>query len=146
MFYPQQRRASVICHAHDKSCHMGTRKVRDLINSGFTWPGLGKDVEEHVKSCNACLKINKAGNKTAKMMERSILSEPFERVAVDLVGPLPKGKGGAKYILTFVCMSSRWPEAVPMCTGSSSKVAEGLMSIFNRTGFPLRVRCLWVEW
>ncbi len=86
------------------------------------------------------MKINKAGNKTAKIIETPILSEPFESVAVDLVGPLPKGKGGAKYILIFVCMSSRWPEAVPMRTGSSSEVAETLVSIFSRTGFPLRIR------
>ncbi len=73
------------------------------------------------------------------MVECPIISEPFESVAIDLVGPLPKGKGGARFILTFVCLASRWPEAVPMRTGSSSEVAEGLISIFSRSGFPLRI-------
>ncbi len=47
-------------------------------------------------------------------MERPILSEPFENVAIDLVDPLPKGKGGCRYLLTYVCMATRWPEAVPL--------------------------------
>ncbi len=118
---------------------MGSRKVRDLINTRFTWPGLGVDVDECVKSCETCLTINKAGNKQAKMVERPIIPEPFKSAAIDLVGPLPKGKGGATFILTFVCLASRWPEAVPMRTGSLSEVAEGLISIFSRSGFPLRI-------
>ncbi len=28
------------------------------------------------------------------MVERPVLTEPFEDVAVDIVGPLPKGNGG----------------------------------------------------
>ncbi len=46
------------------------------------------------------------------MVERPIISEPFESVAVELVGPLPKAKGGVKYVRTFVCLTTRWPEAV----------------------------------
>ncbi len=43
---PQQRCASIICLTHDMSCHMGIHTVRDLINTRFTWPGLGKHVDE----------------------------------------------------------------------------------------------------
>ncbi len=46
------------------------------------------------------------------MVERPVISEPFESVAVDLVGPLPKAKCGVKYVRTFVCLATRWPEAV----------------------------------
>ncbi len=60
-------------------------------------------------------------------------------MAVDIVGPLPKGKGGAKFILTFICLATRWPEAVPMKTGSASEVGDGLVSIFTRTSFPLEI-------
>ena len=31
---------------------------------------------------------------------REIMSEPFEVMAVDIVGPLPVGKGGCRYLLT----------------------------------------------
>ncbi len=38
--------------------------------------------------------MNKAGHPPVKLMERPVVSEPFRSVVIDLVGPLPKGKGG----------------------------------------------------
>ena len=49
-------------------------------------------------------------------MEREVLTEPFEVIAFDIVGPLPKGKGGCRFVLTAICMASKWPEAIPLRT------------------------------
>ena len=32
---------------------------------------------------------------------------------LDIVSPVPQGKGGAKFILTVICMATRWPERTP---------------------------------
>ena len=40
------------------------------------------------------------------MVERPVITETFESISVDIVGPLPKGKGGAEYILTI------WPPSL----------------------------------
>ncbi len=124
---------------HDKTGHLGARKTGELLNSRFTWPGIGRDVLRHVQSCDTCLRLNKAGNVKAKLVERPTLSEPLESVAVDLVGPLPKGKRGCRFILTYMSMGTKWPEAVSLRTGSANEVAEALLSIFSRISFPLRV-------
>ncbi len=137
---PKVRRDDVVMRlAHDQTGHVGSKKMRELINDRFTWPGLCADVEVYVGSCETCLKYNKVGNRQVQMMERPVIAELFESVAVDTVGPLPKGKGGARFLLTYICMASRWPEATPMRTGSASEVAEGLVGIFTRSGFPLKV-------
>ncbi len=73
------------------------------------WSGIHGDIVKFVKSCDVCLHVNRSGNRKALMIERSILTVPFESVAVTLVGPLPQGKRGAKYMFTYVCLSSRWP-------------------------------------
>ncbi len=136
---PAARRKKVLELAHDCTGHVGTKKMRLLINRKFFWPGVGKDVEQYVHSCDGCARIHKSGNRQAMLMERPIVTEPFESVAVDIVGPLPKGKGGARFILTCICMATRWPEAVAMRSGSASEVADGLVSIFTRTSFPLKI-------
>ena len=61
-----------------------------------------------------CQRSNKAGPRRVPMVERPVISRPFEQIALDLVGPLPKAKGGARYILTTVCMATSWPEEVSM--------------------------------
>ncbi len=75
----------------------------------------------------------------APAVERPILAEPFESVAIDLVGPLPKGKGGNRYILTYVCLATKWPEAVPLRSITAKAVVDGLWSIFSRTSIPERI-------
>ena len=40
--------------------------------------------------------------------------EPFSRIIIDCVGPLPKTKSGCQYLLTIMCASTRFPEAIPL--------------------------------
>jgi len=136
---PLPRRRAALVLAHDKTAHVGVRGMRKLIGSRFVWPGIHGDIVKFVKTCDVCLCMNSSGNKQALMVPRPILSQPFESVAVDLVGPLPKGRRGCKYIFTYICLSSRWPEAIPMRTASAKEAAQALLDIISRTGFPLRI-------
>ena len=40
--------------------------------------------------------------------------EPFSRVIVDCLEPRPKTKSGNQYLLTNMCASTRFPEAIPL--------------------------------
>ena len=73
------------------------------------------------------------------MVERPVLTEPFEQMAFDLVSPLPKAKGGYRFVLTAVCMATRWPEAIPLKSITARAVAEGMVNIFSRTAIPLQI-------
>ena len=55
------------------------------------------------------------------------------------MGPLPKGKGGCRFVLTAICMASKWPEAIPLRTITARAVALGMVEIFSRTGIPLQL-------
>ena len=39
--------------------------------------------------------------------------EPFSRILIDFVGPLPRTKSGNEYLLTIMCTSTRFTEAIP---------------------------------
>ena len=47
-------------------------------------------------------------------MPLSVISQPFERIAMDKVGPLPKSSRGNRFILLICDYTTRYPEAVPM--------------------------------
>ncbi len=65
-----------------------------------------------------------------------MVDEPFRVVAVDIMGPLPKGKGGAQYFLTYACMATRWPEAIPLRNLTANEVSEAFCQIVCKTGLP----------
>ncbi len=135
---PVSRCRAVLELAHDGSGHLSARKVRALLNAHFTWPFIAKETEEYSKNCDTCQKVNKSGQRKACMVERPVISEPFESLAVNLVGLLPMGKGDARYLLTAICMTCRWPDAIPLKNITVKSVAAGLIDIFSRTGLPLQ--------
>ena len=139
MVLPMEFRKKVLEMAHEGTGHLGARKVKALLKQRFTWPGMGVEIIAHTRSCKVCQLCSKPKSKKAPMMERRVMTEPFEVMAFDLVGPLPKGKGGCRYILTAVCMGSRWPEAIPLRTITARAVATGMVEIFARTGIPLQL-------
>ena len=68
----------------------------------------------HVKSCDICQKKDKSNTRKAPMVQRQVMTEPYESLALDIVGPFPATKRGFKYILTCIYLATKWPEAVPL--------------------------------
>ena len=53
--------------------------------------------------------------------------------------PLPNTRGGFRYILTYIDVATRWPEAVALRSTTSKVVANALIPIFARNRIP---RCI----
>ena len=49
----------------------------------------------------------------AQLRHIPAFDEPFSRILIDCVGPLPRIKSGNEYLLTIMCISTRFPEAIP---------------------------------
>ena len=66
----------------------------------------------------------------------SVIGEPFSRIMVDCVGPLPKTRKGNQYLLTIMCCSTRYPEVIPLRNISSKVVVNELVKFFTKFGIP----------
>ena len=65
--------------------------------------------------------------------------EPFKRIAMDIVGPLPRSRAGNHYVLVICDYATRYPEAVPLCSIDAEHVAEELVKLFSRVGIPREI-------
>ena len=65
-----------------------------------------------------------------------VVGEPFERVILDCVGPLPKTRSGNQYLLTIMCCVTRYPEAVPLRNITAKTVVKALVKFFSTFGLP----------
>ena len=136
---PKGFRSKVLRSAHDDLGHIGARRVKALLKARFSWPRLGKDVVNYCKSCPSCQTCGRSPARKVPLMERKVFSEPFEVMGFDIVGPMPKGRGGYQYLLTAICMATRWPEAIPLKSITAKAVAMGMSEIFCRMGIPLQL-------
>ena len=66
-------------------------------------------------------------------------AEPFQRIAMDLVGPLPRSRSGNKYILVICDYATRYPEAIPLRSIDAEHIAEELIKVFSRVGVPREI-------
>ena len=140
---PENLRNQVIELAHSSLMggHMGIRKTSDRILSNFYWPGLNDDVARFCRTCDICQKTESKG-KTAKvpLQKMPLIETPFKRVAVDLIGPIyPSSEKGYRYILSMVDYATRYPDAVPLKNIDTETVAEALLDMYSRLGFPEEV-------
>lgn len=86
--------------------------------------------------CQACECCQRGAKSKAPLMPLPVVEEPFRRVAIDIVGPLRKTKRRHKYILTVMDFATRFPEAIPLRRIDASSVADALLAVFTRLGFP----------
>ena len=66
--------------------------------------------------------------------------EPFSRIIIDCVGPLPKTKSGCQYLLTIMCASTRFPEAIPLRNIKTKTIVKALVKFFTFVGLPRSVQ------
>ncbi|GFV23956.1 retrovirus-related Pol polyprotein from transposon 297 [Trichonephila clavipes] len=139
---PEKFRSSILKMGHEgTSGHLGVTKTKSRIARYFYWPQCYKEIEEFVKTCDPCQRAGKANyQKKAPMQLVPVKSEVFSKLNVDAVGPLPTTPTGNKYLLTVMCMSSKYPDAVPMPDIASTTVVEALFQIFSRMGFPKEIQ------
>ena len=141
---PKVYHREVIGIAHDSPMagHLGVRKTHDKIWSHFWWPTLRKDVSEYCKTCHTCQMVGKPNQKIPKAPLQTIpaFDEPFSRVLIDCVGPLPKTKSGNQYLLTIMCASTRFPEAIPLRNIKAPNIVKALIKFFTLVGLPQSIQ------
>jgi hypothetical protein len=109
---PEEEIPNVIKHCHSGiyGGHAGTMKTQaKILQVGFYWPNLFKDVHHFIKACDACQRTERITRRN-EMPQQGILEvELFDVWGVDFIGPLPSSNG-FKHILVAVDYVSKWVE------------------------------------
>ena len=105
---PVPCRSLVLRMAHDvpMAGHLGVTKTKDY------WPGVFKDIADYCRSCEVCQRSQPRHAKRAEMIPMPLMSRPFQRIAMDLVGPLPGTQRRNLFVLTICDYATRYPEAI----------------------------------
>ena len=127
---PVAYRGDIMSLAHDTPMagHLGVNKTYNIILSHFYWPKLRKDVSEFCKSCHVCQMVGKPNQviPPAPLQPIPAFKEPFSRVLVDCVGPLSRTRSGNQYLLTIMCTSTRFPEAISLRNIKAKTIVKAL--------------------
>ena len=135
---PDKFRQEVLRTSHDQSGHLGVRKTYEYILRYFFWPRLKRDVSVYIRTLHTCQVTGKP-NQTispAPLSPIPAISQPFEHLIIDYVGPLPTSTSGSNYLLTVMCQSTRYPAAYPLCVIKARSVVKALTHFISIFGIP----------
>ena len=133
-----EKRPEIIKECHDSTVggHRGESTTLNRIRERFYWRGMREEVRNYVKACESCQKRKLTRVKTKMPMR--ITDTPirtFEKIQIDLVGPMPITESGNQYMLTWQDCLSKYSGAIPLAKIDSSHIAialvENLICIFG---------------
>lgn len=139
---PRSLMPDVLTALHDAPIagHLGVSKTVERVRERFYWYGLRQDVEDWCRQCDKCARRKSPPRHARAPLVSSQPGYPFERIALDIMGPLPETDTGNKYIMVVGDYFTKWSEAYAIPNQEAKTVADKLVKEFIcRYGAPEKI-------
>ena len=122
---------------HEDLGHIGETKLVSVVEQmGLRYKNMGKLANQVVTECLECVERKSPGNRRRKSMHYSS-NKLFEKVAIDISGPLVTTKNNNRYLLSIVDIFSRLVVLVPLQNTDSSNIIKAFKQEWvSHFGFP----------
>ncbi|KAJ8009501.1 hypothetical protein DPEC_G00089540 [Dallia pectoralis] len=127
---PQEYRISVTEQLHDGPIggHFGGERTLARLKARYYWYNMRDDVTLWCRTCTSCAAKARPKKTPQAAMGTVRVGAPFERIAVDLMGPLNETERYNRYIIVVQDYFSKWVEAYPVPNQQATTVAEKIVS------------------
>ena len=140
LLIPRAHRPRYMSLAHNtivEGGHRAAAATKEVLAKIAYWPGLSTDVANFCKSCHYC-QIHSRQRLPKELPSGSLdVSYPFQRIAVDYLGPYNVTTEGNKYILVVIDHFTKYAMSFALPDRSAATVARCLFErVFCVFGFP----------
>lgn len=105
------------------------------VCSRYFWQSITADVRSYVNSCDKCQRMSiKFKKQPGQLHPIKVQPQVWQRVGIDLIGPLTTTKSGNRYIITCTDYFSKWVEAEALPDKTAHSVAKFLLRLICRLG------------
>ena len=116
----------VLREVHESICgnHIGARALAGkVLRQGYYWPTMLRYATKLVKKCKVCQEHAKISHLPSEPLTSVTSPWPFQKWGLDILGPLPIGRGQCKFIVVAVDYFTKWAEVEPLTTITEQKVS-----------------------
>ena len=103
----------VLREIHEGICgnHSGAKTLAfKALRQGYFWPTTHQDVKGMTKNCRVCQIFSDVPAQPPERLTAMSSPWPFAQWGIDLIGPLPKGRGLATHAIVAVDYFTKWVE------------------------------------
>ena len=112
---------------HNCFGHLGTNKTFNLIRENYDWQGLADDVKKIISEYQVCAERKVIATKKTENIQVSA-SQPFEKIMIDIFGPVVRSRYGHRFALGIVDVYSRFPMIIPLRSTESKTIVNAILS------------------
>ena len=120
-----------VAHHSPMTGHLGFDKTCNQLMACFYWPGIHADVRRWCVFCRECQLVNPPAIPKGPLRPLPLIETPFERIGMDLIGPLDRSAQGYRFALVIVDYATRYCVAVPLRSISAKSVAQALVQLIS---------------
>ena len=123
---PRSLKDEVMLAMHEEvtSGHLGFEKTYHKIQQRYFWTGMYSEIGKWCASCVDCATKKTPRNLPKAPLQPIPVEGPFDRVAVDVLGPFPTSDQGNKYVIVFSDYFTKWPEAFAVKNADAATTAK----------------------
>ena len=124
---PTSKRKEILRNYHDCTAgggHFGVTRTFVKLKQKYWWPKMYQEVKDYIGSCDICQRIKVDRRQFPPPLKPLPVVSTFDRVHIDILGPLPKTKEGYQYILLIIDSSSKWSEAFALVNQEAKEIAD----------------------
>jgi hypothetical protein len=82
-----------------------------ILRMGYYWPSLFKYEKKYVRACDSCQRMGQPNHRYEIPLNPQVVLKPFERWALEFVGPINPPSNQKVYILVCTNYMTKWVEA-----------------------------------
>ena len=111
--------------------------VSKVIRTGYFWPTMQVDARELIKKCDQCQRFGNVQRLPTEKLTTISSPWPFAQWGIDIVDPLPQGKGQVKFLLVTIDYFTKWVEVEALATITEAKIQNFMWkNIICKFGIP----------
>ena len=123
---PASERKRLVFSVHKGFGHIGLTKTIHQLKEQFYWPNMDYEIRILLNTCKPCQERKSAGARALPQQQITVTSYPFEKIALDITGPLKPCKSGERYILGMIDYFTKFPLLIPLHNIESRTVARAV--------------------
>ena len=121
-------------HSDVTAGHFAFERTFQRTSTKYYWPQMGNDIKKYIQACETCQRFGRIKRK--EPLHLIWVGNAYDRIGIDLVGPLQPTKQGNQYIVVTEYLI-KWPEARAIPDKRAETIADFFYDkIIMRYGLP----------